>query len=43
MKILFKQLSLQYVAGKINDNELALKFDNIIQQAIRLNYDYRSP
>ena len=33
MKILFKQLSLSYSNGKINDTELALKFDKIIKEA----------
>ena len=33
MKILFKQLSLSYSNGKINDTELALKFDKIVKEA----------
>ena len=33
MKILFKQLSLSYSTGKINDTELALKFDRIVKEA----------
>ena len=33
MKILFKQLSLSYSNGKINDTELALKFDKVIREA----------